>query len=445
VGPQRFGPPLLTPATYGAAGPPAVSPERSAAGTWIQRLLVHQFRSYARAELELAPPSASAAAGAPAALPVVLTGPNGAGKTNLLEAISFLAPGRGLRGAKLGEVDRVSRQQEGTDREAAPWAVAASVMTPDGPRDLGSGRDPASGGGNGRERRLVKVDGVAVRGQQALAEVVSMVWLTPQMDGLFREGAGGRRRFLDRLVYGYDPEHAARSNAYEHSLRERARLLKSGRGDRSWLEALEDSMARHGTAIADARLAMVERLQHACDAGEGPFPKASLALDGTVERWLAEGQPALTVEDRLRAGLAESRNQDAEAGGAAIGPHRSDLAAEHADKGVAAALCSTGEQKALLIAVLLAHARLLTLERGAPPLLLLDEVAAHLDGARRTALYGEILDLGAQAWLTGTDVADFESLQGRAQFFAIAEGTIHPAGGPPANEMPGNEMPANEI
>ncbi|WP_420346015.1 DNA replication/repair protein RecF [Pelagibius sp.] len=421
-----------------------MSPDRSTTGLWIQRLLVHQFRSYARAELDLAPASAEGLANGPAVLPVVLTGPNGAGKTNLLEAISFLAPGRGLRGARLGEVDRVMRSsQDASDEDSgqgAPWAVAASVMTPEGPRDLGSGRDPASNGGGGRERRLIKVDGVAARGQQALAEVVSMVWLTPQMDGLFREGAGGRRRFLDRLVYGYDPEHAARSNAYEHSLRERARLLKSGRGERAWLEALEDSMARHGIAIADARLAMVERLQHACDAGEGPFPKARLALDGTVERWLAEGQPALAVEDRLRAGLAESRNQDAEAGGAAIGPHRSDLAAEHADKGVAAALCSTGEQKALLIAILLAHARLLTLERGAPPLLLLDEVAAHLDGARRAALYDEILNLGAQAWLTGTDVADFEPLRGRAQFFTISEGTILPAGGQPANEMPANEM-----
>jgi DNA replication and repair protein RecF len=177
-------------------------------------------------------------------------------------------------------------------------------------------------------------------------------------------------------------------------------------------------------AIAAARLDMVERLQSACDGAEGPFPKVDLGLEGAVEDWL-RGGPALAAEDRLRDGLAARRRQDAETGGAGLGPHRSDLLAHHRAKGVAAELCSTGEQKALLIAILLAHARLLTLERGAPPLLLLDEVAAHLDAARRAALYEEILDLGAQAWLTGTDVADFDGLAGRAQFFAVHDGTVH--------------------
>ena len=398
-----------------------MSPQHAEAGVWLQRVLLHRFRSYEQAEIETT------------AAPVVLTGANGAGKTNLLEAISFLSPGRGLRAAKLSEVDRVAPETgPGTPPERGPWAVAARVMTPAGLRELGSGRDPGNGNATARERRLVKVDGAAARGQQALAEVLSLVWLTPQMDGLFREGAGARRRFLDRLVYGFDPEHSARSNAYEHALRERARLLKSGQGDGAWFEALEDSMARHGVAIAVARLEMVERLQRACEAAEGPFPKVGLALDGSVEGWLAEGHPALTVEDRLRARLAESRRLDAEAGGAAVGPHRSDLAARHAAKGVAAALCSTGEQKAMLIAILLAHARLLTLERGAAPLLLLDEVAAHLDGERRAALYGEILAMRAQAWLTGTDVADFAGLEGRAQFFTIQDGGIAPrqAGAP---------------
>jgi DNA replication and repair protein RecF len=246
------------------------------------------------------------------------------------------------------------------------------------------------------------------------------------MDGLFRESAGGRRRFLDRLVYGFDPEHSARSNAYEHALRERARLLKSGQGDAVWLASLEDSMARHGVAIAAARLDMVARLQRACDGAEGPFPRVDLGLEGAVEDWL-RGGPALAAEDRLRDGLAARRRQDAESGGAGLGPHRSDLLARHQAKGVDAGLCSTGEQKALLIAILLAHARLLTLERGAAPLLLLDEVAAHLDAARRAALYAEILSLGAQAWLTGTDAADFEGLEGRAQFFAISDGTLRPA------------------
>ncbi len=414
---------MLSSAAFGDAEPGAVSQNRTETGVWLSRLLVTQFRCYAQAELRLE------------AAPVVLTGPNGAGKTNLLEAISFLSPGRGLRRARLSEIDR-SRPSEpgepGEPREKVsnPWAVAATVMTPEGPRDVGSGRDPGQGvdaqNGLGRERRLVKVDGAAARGQQALAEILSVVWLTPQMDGLWREGAGGRRRFLDRLVYGFDPEHSARCNAYEHALRERARLLKSGRGDAAWLASLEESMATRGVAIAAARLDMVERLQQACDTAEGPFPKVGLGLDGAVEDWLRQG-PALAAEDALRDGLAGSRRQDAESGGAGLGPHRSDLTATHKTKGVTAELCSTGEQKALLIAILMAHARLLTLARGAAPLLLLDEVAAHLDAARRAALYEEILGLGAQAWLTGTDAADFEGLEGRAQFYRINDGAIRPA------------------
>ena len=404
---------MLKSAALGGTEPGAVSQHRNQTGAWLSRLMVTQFRCYAQAELWLA------------GRPVVLTGPNGAGKTNLLEAISFLSPGRGLRRARLSEIHR---RQPGAQGDAAgTMTVAATVMTQEGPRELGSGRDAAQDGDAPRERRLVRVDGAAARGQQALAEILAVVWLTPQMDGLFREGAGGRRRFLDRLVYGYDPEHSARCNAYEHALRERARLLKSGRGDAAWLASLEESMAARGVAIAAARLDMVERLQQACDGAEGPFPKVVLGLEGAVEGWLRAG-PALAAEDRLRAGLAESRRQDAEAGGAGLGPHRSDVTALHRDKGVAAELCSTGEQKALLIAILMAHARLLTLERGAAPLLLLDEVAAHLDATRRAALYEEILSLGAQAWLTGTDAADFAGLEGRAQFFAIDEGEIRPDG-----------------
>lgn len=386
-----------------------MSQQHSETGVWLRRLLVTQFRCYDEAELRLD------------GAPVVLTGPNGAGKTNLLEAVSFLSPGRGLRRARLSEIDR--RTPDMTSGPQA-WTVAATVMTPEGPRDLGSGRDPAQQEGAIRERRLVRVDGATARGQQALAEILSVVWLTPQMDGLFREGASGRRRFLDRLVYGFDPEHSARCNAYEHALRERARLLKSGAGDAAWLASLEESMAGRGVAIAAARLDMVERLQSACDTAEGPFPKVDLGLEGAVEDWL-RGGPALAAEDRLRDGLAARRRHDAETGGAGLGPHRSDLLAHHRAKGVSAELCSTGEQKALLIAILLAHARLLTLERGAPPLLLLDEVAAHLDAARRAALYEEILDLGAQAWLTGTDVADFDGLAGKAQFFSVHDGTVH--------------------
>ena len=418
----------------GRPGPPRL---------WLSRLTVTDFRCYAQAEIEAD------------GRPVVLAGPNGAGKTNLLEAISYLAPGRGLRRARLRDVERRTTPAPG------PWAVAATVVTPEGPRDLGTGRDPAPGGpvggpvggpaggpagGNGeagrpRERRVVRIDGAPARSQQELGEILAIVWLSPRMDGLLRDGAAARRRFLDRLVYGFDPAHAGRVAAYEQALRERARLLKLGGADGAWLAALEDTMARHGVAIAAARRDLVGRLGQACDAangaangaGSGAFPVAGLALDGAAEAAL-EGQAALAVEDGLRARLAEARSRDAAAGGAAAGPHRSDLAVSHLERGLPAALCSTGEQKALLISIVLAHARLLALHRDAPPLLLLDEIAAHLDEARRRALFNEILGLGVQAWLTGTDAAIFADFGARARFFQVRAATLTPAE-PPARNL----------
>ena len=396
---------------------------------WLSRLALSNFRCYARAEVEAD------------GRPVVLVGPNGAGKTNLLEAISYLAPGRGLRQAKLSEADRRpapgARARAGAGGSPEAWAVAATVMTPHGPRELGTGRDPASGpGANGdqdrpRERRLVKIDGAPARSQQDLGEIVAMVWLSPRMDGLFRDSASARRRFLDRLVYGFDPAHAARVAAYEQGLRERARLLKAGGADNAWLGALEESMARNGVAIAAARRDTVARLAQACTAGIGPFPVAGLGLAGEVEAAL-ESRAALAVEDELRARLAAARTRDAAAGGAAVGPHRGDLIVSHLERDLPAGLCSTGEQKALLISIVLAHARLLALHRGAAPLLLLDEVAAHLDEVRRRALFGEILELGAQAWLTGTDAAVFAALGERARFFRVHEATVRPAAPPRA-------------
>ena len=404
---------------------------------WLSRLVLSNFRCYARAEVEAD------------GRPVVLVGPNGAGKTNLLEAISYLAPGRGLRQAKLSEVDRRpapgARASDGAGGSAGAWAVAATVMTPHGPRELGTGRDPARGpaggpargpGANGdqgrpRERRLVKIDGAPARSQQDLGEIVAMVWLSPRMDGLFRDGASARRRFLDRLVYGFDPAHAARVAAYEQGLRERARLLKAGGADNAWLGALEESMARNGVAIAAARRDTVARRAQACTAGIGSCPVAGLGLAGEVEAAL-ESRAALAVEDELRARLAAARTRDAAAGGAAVGPHRGDLIVSHLERDLPAGLCSTGEQKALLISIVLAHARLLALHRGSAPLLLLDEVAAHLDEVRRRALFGEILELGAQAWLTGTDAAVFATLGERARFFRVHEATVRPAAPPRA-------------
>jgi DNA replication and repair protein RecF len=370
----------------------------------VTRLTLTAFRNYRTLRLETAP------------APVVLTGANGAGKTNLLEALSFLAPGRGLRRARLGDVGR--RQAAG----AAAWAVAAVLATPDGPVDLGTGRDPHPDAG---ERRLVRIDGAPAKGQGELARRLGVAWLTPEMDRLFIEAAAGRRRFLDRLAYGFAPDHAGHLGAYERAMRERARLLRDGAPDPAWLGALEHAMAENGVAVAAARRDTVERLNRAMALGAGAFPRPAVAIDGTVERWLDEG-PALAAEDRLRALLAGSRRQDAEAGGAANGPHRSDLAVHHVDKDMPAAMCSTGEQKALLVAIVLAAARLQAVERGAPPLLLLDEIAAHLDEARRAALFDEICALGAQAWMTGTDRRLFDALDGRAQFFTVADGALAP-------------------
>lgn len=375
----------------------------------VCRLRLSGFRCYESAQLDLD------------ARPVVLTGPNGAGKTNLLEAISLLAPGRGLRSARLEEMDRHGAPSGGESGEGW-WTVAASVTTPGGMVEIGTGHRPDT-----TTRRVVQIDGKQSRSQTSLSDHVSAVWLTPQMDRLFTDGASGRRRFLDRLVFGFDAAHAGRVSAYEHMLRERARLLRDG-GDTVWLDTLESDMAERGVAIAAARRELTARLARLTEAPAGPFPGAEVTVTGKVEEWLDEG-PALAAEERLRAALRDSRAQDAAGGGAAVGPHRSDLAVRHLAHGMPAALCSTGEQKALLIAIVLANARLQTAERGRVPLLLLDEVAAHLDADRREALFEEVLALGAQAWFTGTDRAVFDSLAGRAQYVAVRAGRLeHEAG-----------------
>jgi len=308
---------------------------------------------------------------------------------------------------------------------AAPWAVAATVETPTGPVDIGTGRDPGGG-----ERRVVRIDGQTARGQTALAEHVAMTWLTPQMDRLFQEGPSARRRFLDRLVFGFDPAHAGRLTRYDHALRERARLLREGPADPVWLTALEAEMAASGVAVAAARRDVTGRIGRAASEGTGPFPAASVAVAGPLEDLLA-GRPALAAEDVLRAALAAGRRQDAESGTTGTGPHRSDLTVRHVAKDMPAELCSTGEQKALLIALVLATARVMAAERGTAPVLLLDEVAAHLDSGRREALFAVLIALGGQAWLTGTDLSVFAPLGDRAQVFAVVEGQVHPAPGDP--------------
>jgi DNA replication and repair protein RecF len=345
--------------------------------------------------------------------PVVLVGANGAGKTNLLEALSFLAPGRGLRRARL---DEVTRRPDGT-----AWAVAATVDTPEGRLAIGTGLEP--GRSDGVMRRVVRIDGRPATSQTALGLHVAAVWLTPQLDRLFLDGASDRRRFLDRLVTALHPEHAGDVSAYENALRQRARLLAEGNRDPHWFTALEDTMARHGVALAANRADTVQRLDAAARLGVGPFPRASLAMAGEVDGWIA-AMAAIDAEDRLRAELAASRLRDAEAGTTSMGPHRSDLSVRHLDLDLPAAEGSTGQQKALLVSIALAHARLVTLSRGRPPLLLLDEIAAHLDAERRAALFEEVVALGVQSWMTGTDAELFKPLAGRAQVLRVTDGSI---------------------
>ena len=364
----------------------------------VARLTLTDFRCYAHARIETG-------AGA-----VVLTGPNGAGKTNLLEAVSLLSPGRGLRSARGGDLQRIGAAPD------AVWGVAATIAGPHGETLAGTGRDPGS------ERRIVQIDGKPGKSQSALAEVLSVVWLTPQMDRLFVEGAKGRRRFLDRLIFGLDPAHAGRVTRHDQALRQRARLLAERPGETGWLDAVEAELAATGVALAAARVDMVARLARALDAATGPFPRPLVSAEGPVEmRLMAE--PALAVEDWLKAALARNRSSDAAQGETQVGAHKGDLAVVHREKAMPAALTSTGEQKAILVAIILAAARLAAAERRRTPVLLLDEVAAHLDENRRTALYTEIAALGAQAWMTGTDRSLFEALSG-AQHFAIRDAHI---------------------
>jgi len=372
----------------------------------VRQLRLTDFRNYRQLRLDCGPG------------PVVLFGANGAGKTNLLEALSFLAPGRGLRRARLDEVTRRSRGEA----DAAAWAVAASLDTPDGRLAIGTGLD-AGRSESALPRRVVRIDGRPAAGQTALGRHVAAVWLTPQLDRLFLDGPGERRRFLDRMVAALHPEHAGDVAAYDNALRQRARLLAEGGRDGHWYAALEDTMARHGVALAAARADTVHRLDAAARLGIGPFPRAGLAVIGDVDGWL-EAMPALDAEDRLREQLAACRLRDGESGTTSCGPHRSDFAVRHLDLDLPAAEGSTGQQKAILVSIALAHARLMALSRARPPLLLLDEIAAHLDAERRLALFDEVVALGVQSWMTGTDAELFAPLRGRAQILRVADGSI---------------------
>ena len=376
---------------------------------------------------------------------IVLTGRNGAGKTNVLEAVSYLAPGAGLRQAAIAEVEFRNAGNHPTSSHSPEdftraggmaWAVHARYSSRGGEQALGTGRDPLAQAQTGRERRISRLNGASLRSQASFAEILTVLWLTPQMDRLFQEGAASRRRFLDRLVYGLDPAHAARVAAYEQAMRERARILRgeapaaSGADTGAWLSGLESEMAAQGIAIAAARLDAAASLNAAMAEAIGPFPPAELGVAGAVEESLG-AMSALQAEDLLRERLAAARAGDAESGITHCGTHRSDLVVTLAGRHLGgaplrAADCSTGEQKALLVAIILAEARLSTRRRGEPPVILLDEVAAHLDRQRREALFAELQALSAQCWLTGTERDIFQPLSGWAQFMTAGEGRLLP-------------------
>lgn len=347
---------------------------------------------------------------------VVLTGPNGAGKSNLLEAISFLSPGRGLRRARLAEVAR----QGGN----GGWAVTATLSGPEGDTLLGTGLTLTP---EGPERtRRVRVNRAPAASTDALLERLRVVWLTPAMDGLFTGPAADRRRFLDRLVLAIDPRHGQRVNAFERAMRGRNRLLSDFAPDPGWLDALEAQMAELAAAIAAARRDCIALMADAiARARPDPFPAARLEVSGTVETALADSAGA--ARDRYRADLAAGRALDRGAGRTLVGPHLSDLAVSHAAKNMPAGHCSTGEQKALLIAIVLAHARLIAGMSGRTPVVLLDEVAAHLDPERRAALFAILVDLGCQAFLTGTEPHPFAPLGDASRHFAVEDGRVIPA------------------
>jgi DNA replication and repair protein RecF len=370
----------------------------------VRRLALTDFRSYPVLDLAVSAPL------------IVLTGDNGAGKTNLLEALSLLAPGRGLRRAELGECAR--------NGGGGGFAVSVELETKSGIVQLGTGIEPQ---GHTPPQRKYRIDREPAASIRAFCDHIRVIWLTPAMDGLFAGPAGDRRRFLDRLVLSIDAEHGARVSGFERALRGRNRLLEEGSSpNHGWLDAIEREAAELGIAIAAARLETVSRLsaliQKTQDSAS-PFPWADLELQGEVESLVGQ-RPALEAEDIYRGILRDNRARDAAAGRTLIGPQASDLSVRHGPKQIAAAQASTGEQKALLAGMVLAHARLVAAMSGIAPLVLLDEIAAHFDPLRRNALFDVLETLGGQIWMTGADRATFAAIEARALMLKVTPGMV---------------------
>jgi DNA replication and repair protein RecF len=372
----------------------------------VTRLILQDFRTYPALDLPVSQRL------------VALVGENGAGKTNLLEALSLFTPGRGLRRAELAVMARADGP--------GSFAVSLTLESAYGEHRLGTGYEPTAS--DGRPGRLCRIDALPAPSPAAFAEHLRVVWLTPDLDALFRGPAGDRRRFLDRLVLAVDSEHGARVSALERALRSRNRVLDEAPGDMLWLDAIEHEAAEVAVAVAAARRETVERLSAlilATRDEDSPFPYASLGLSGDIDELVA-GLPAVDAEDRYRAILHENRERDRAAGRTLVGPQASDLVVRHGPKNIPAETASTGEQKALLIGLVLVHARLVGAMSGLSPLVLLDEVAAHLDPRRRSGLFAALEALEGQVWMTGADPALFAELGGRADLFFVEPGRITP-------------------
>ena len=370
----------------------------------LNKLHLQTFRNYKMAELDLEGDS------------VVLTGPNGAGKTNLLEAVSMLAPGRGLRRARREELGYLGDQQQTeTDCQITAWSVFADLNGPKGFASVGTGclADQPE-----RSRRAVKINGVNAS-QADLAQAVTLSWLTPQMDGLFIGSPSVRRRFIDRLAIAFDPAHSGRLTRYEKVWRERVRLLADGDADDKWYISLEKTLAETGIAISATRSELIEDINRESEHLISSFPRVRASLIGQAADWLAEGRPAIEIEERI---LYTARQNRLAKANNMPGPHETDLVMIY--KGQSAHLASTGEQKALMIAMVLAHAILQDKRLGRPPILLLDDVVAHLDPARRAELFSLCSDLSGQIWYSGVDTHAFSALSQTAQFINVSHGQL---------------------
>ena len=373
----------------------------------LHKINISQFRNYEAARLDLTE------TGQNASRVVVLTGSNGAGKTNILEAVSLLVPGKGLRRAEIKDIKNRAAGAEDL------WAVSAEIET-------AKGLTVRIGTGLNREtkRRIVRIDGKNTKRQSDLSGFVSAVWLTPQMDRLFLEGSSARRRFLDRLVFAYEPDHVTRINRYNKIMRERMKLLQLDKpADPRWLSELETQMSAAAVSAAASRIALLQCLQQHADTLDSPFPRPRLEVEGWVENEIAL-RSAIDVEENLKNKFTAARTTDRFSGRTGDGIHRSDLRVIYAEKNIPAALASTGEQKALLVSIILAHALMMQAEKGFVPIILLDEVAAHLDKVRRQQLFSQLGSLKGQIWLTGTDESIFSSLQNTAKYFRVDQGRI---------------------